>query len=118
MTIGGFRWAFGIVTAIMLAGWIGLVALGGNVRRSFGASPVAPLVTILPALLMVLVLATLLWPGHRALLHVTAALALLGLVGSATIFRESVATSVLAAGYLACWLVYYWLALKSPLPHG
>ena len=118
MTMVAFRWVFGIVTAIMLAGWIALAVLGGNFRRAFGASPVAPLVTILPVLLMVLVLITLLWPGHRPLLHATAALAVLGLIASATIVRESAATGVLAAGYLVCWLVYYWLALKSPLAHG
>ena len=52
----GFRWFFGILTALLLAGWVALMVLGGNFRRSFGASPAGPALALLPGLLMALVL--------------------------------------------------------------
>ena len=113
-----FRVLFGILTAILLAGWIFLIVVGGNFRRSFGASPGAPLLPLLPCLLMLLILLSLLWPGQRTLLHITAAGAALGLLGAVAILRQSVTTGVLAAGYLICWLIYYWLTIRGPAGHG
>lgn len=116
--MNSFRWAFGILTTILLAGWAFLVVVGGNFRRSFGASPGAPLLPLLPGLLMGLVLATLLWPGQRPLLHLTAVAAVLGLLASVAILRESAATAAFVAAYLGCWLVFYWHALGRYAPHG
>lgn len=41
-----------------------------------------------------------------------------GLLAATFILRESVATAVLAFGYLSCWLAYYWMSTRAPLPHG
>ena len=116
--MNSFRWAFGLLTAVLLAGWVFLVVVGGNFRRSFGASPGAPLLPLLPGLLLGLVLATLLWPGQRPLLHVTAVAAVLGLLATLAILRESAATAAFVAAYLACWLVFYWHALRRLATDG
>ena len=116
--MNSFRWFFGLLTAVLLAGWITLAVIGGNVRRSFGASPTGPLLTLLPALFLVLVLVSMLWPGHRTLLHVTAAAAALGLLGAMAIFRRAATTAILIAGYLVCWLAWYWHTIRSPVAHG
>ena len=116
--MNSFRWLFGIVTVVLLGGWIFLVVVAGNFRRSFGASPTAPFLALLPGLIMVLMLGSLLWPAQRPLLHITAAAAVLGLVASIIVLRESATTGILGAGYLVCWLVFYWLTIRSPYAHG
>lgn len=115
--MNAFRWLFGIVTTLLLAGYIVLAVVGGNFRRSFGASPLSPLLGLLPCITMGMILASLLWPG-RGLLHATAVVVIFGLLASTLILRESVTTGLLALGYLGCWLAYYWLSTRTPLAHG
>jgi hypothetical protein len=113
-----FRWLFGLLTAILLAGWITLAVIGGNFRRSFGASSTGPLLTLVPALFLALILVSMLWPGQRTLLHITAAGAALALLGAMAIFRETATTAILIAGYLVCWLAWYWNIIRGPVAHG
>lgn len=99
------RWLLGIVTTLLLAGYILLVIAGGNFRRSFGASPLSPLLAVLPCVVLGRILASLLWPG-------------LALIAAAFILRESITTGILAIGYLASWLAFYWIVKRTPLANG
>jgi hypothetical protein len=110
--VNGLRWVLGITTGVLLVGWILLEVVAGGFRRSFGASPTAPLVTIGPASVMVLILTSVIWPHHRGLLHLTAAVVALCVLASFWIMRESPGTGFMAILYMGTWLVYYWLALK------
>lgn len=105
------RWILGAVLVLVGGGFVVLSVIGGGFRKSFGASPVGPLVTLLPLLGMALLLAGLVWPSARLLLHAGAGAAVV-LTGLCVwqIVAESATILIAAILYLALWLVFYWQA--------
>lgn len=105
------RWILGVFAAVFAGGFVFLVFIANGFRRSFGASENGPLFIALPVLGLALLLAAILFPSSKPLLH-CAAVAALGLVGFCLwqIFKEGEAPLWFAVVYLAAWFVYYWLA--------
>ncbi len=104
------RWSLFAIAALTGMGFAGLMVVGGGFRRSFGASDTHPLLAIIPVLVFALILASLLLPGSRALLHVTAAVNVLVILGSAWILRESAFLGTAGISYASAWFLYYRLA--------
>lgn len=111
------RWILGSIAVLFGGGFVVLVALGNAFRKSFGASEHGPLFTLLPVLGVAVLLATLVFPACKPLLHV-AALAALGLIGFCLwqILGEGGAPLWFAVAYFVAWLVYYWLAAWRTAP--
>ena len=107
------RWFLGLSSALALAGWILLLIVAHDFRRSFGASSVGALrLAALPVVLL-LVAVTVAYPTNRALLHVAAIILGLALIGVVFILRESQFVGVTGIIYIAAWLLFYWLAAWS-----
>ena len=94
-----------------------LALLGNAFRKSLGASEHGPLFIILPVVGVVLLLAGILFPTNKPLLHL-GAVAAAGLVAFCLwqIFSEGEAPLWFAVVYLAMWFVYYWLAAWRAAP--
>lgn len=105
------RWILGLGTTAMLAGFVVLAMVAGNFRRSFGASPTNPLLTLLPTLAFAVLFAGLLFPGQRLLLH-AGALAAAILLSICVVNMSGI--SLVGISYFGLWLVYYWLAAWMP----
>lgn len=105
------RWILGTIAVGLGGGFVFLVILSNAFRRTLGASPNGPLFLILPLVALGLLLAALLFPAWKPLLHV-AAVAAAGLVGFCIwqIIAESAMVLWLALLYLGAWFVFYWLA--------
>ena len=105
------RWVLGTIAVVGGGGFVILVVLGNTFRKSFGASEHGPSFIGIPVLGIALLLAAILFPSYKPLLHV-GAVAALGLVGFCLwqIFSEGGAPLWFAVVYLALWWVYYWLA--------
>ena len=108
----GLRWTLGIVTVLVSAMLLAIAIVGGGFRRSFGASD-NPLPTVLTLAASALVLASLVWPEQRVLLHVVAVLMAAIAVGSLFLMREALVTAVLGAAYAAAWLSFYFRLLRA-----
>ncbi|MEJ7811977.1 MAG: hypothetical protein WKG32_16310 [Gemmatimonadaceae bacterium] len=106
----GLRWLLGGLAAIVAAGWVALAAGGNSFRRSFGASENAPWVAAVPPIIALVVLASVVWPERRPLLHVTAALIILVLIASALLARQTVFVAALGVLYALAWLWFYYRA--------
>ena len=102
----GLRWTLGIATALAALGLFGLALLGGSFRRSFGASDNG-IMSVLPVLVGAVILASLLWPEQRPLLHAVAILMVGVLMGAVFIARHAAVTAALAIVYASAWLVFY-----------
>ena len=111
------RWILGTIAVLFGGGFVLLVVLGNAFRKSFGASEHGPLFIGLPVLGLVLLLAAILFPSSKPLLHL-AAVAALGLVGFCfwQIVCESNVPLWFAVAYLAAWFVYYWHAAWRVVP--
>lgn len=105
------RWILGTIAVFFGGGFALLVVLGNAFRKSFGASEHGPLFIGLPVLGLALLLAAILFPASKPLLHI-AAVAALGLIGFCLwqIFSESAVPLWFAIAYLAAWFIYYWHA--------
>jgi amino acid permease len=100
----------GVIAALFAVGWVALMAVADSFRRSFGASPKGALVGVLPVVVAVVVLASLCWPGSRALLHVTAVLVAALVVACVLLARAAPFVATLGLAYAAAWLAFYWRA--------
>jgi hypothetical protein len=111
------RWILGTVAALVGGGFTLLFLASNGLRRSFGASENNPLIAILPLLALGLLLAALVTPTQRTLLHM-AAVAAAALAGFSIwmLVRESATVMWLSLVYLALWFGFYWLAAWKPLP--
>jgi hypothetical protein len=91
-----------------------LAMVAGDFRKSFGASPVSPLIAVAPLVAMAVLLAALIMPAHRPLLH-AGAIAAIVLVGFALwqLLSESATVMWFALLYLTAWFCFYAHALKS-----
>ena len=105
------RWILGSIALALGGGFVFLVIISNAFRRSFGASPNGALLLILPLVALGVLLAALLFPACKPLLHV-AAVAAVGLVGFCIwqMVAESATVLWLALLYLAAWFAFYWLA--------
>jgi hypothetical protein len=105
------RWILGSIAVVIGGGFVFLVLLGNAFRKSFGASEHGPLFIGLPVVGIALLLAAILFPSSKPLLHI-AAVAALGLIAFCVwqIFSQGEVPLWFAVAYLAAWLVYYWLA--------
>lgn len=105
------RWTLGLIGLVFGVGFVTLAVLGSAFRKSFGASGHSALFIGLPTLGVALLLAAILFPTHKPLLHI-AALTALGLAALCLwqIVGEGATPLWFAIGYLGVWFVYYWLA--------
>jgi hypothetical protein len=110
--MNALRWTLGLTTAFLGGGYPFLFLVSNGFRRSFGASANNPLLAILPSTAMMLLLGSIMFPGQKILLHITAVVAV-ALVGFCiwTLIKEA-ATTVMwfALFYVAAWFTFYWLA--------
>ena len=108
----GLRWTLGIVTVLVTLMILAIAVVGGGFRRSFGASD-NPIPTVLALLAAALVLASLVWPEQRVLLHAVAVLMAAIVVGSLFLMREALVTAMLGVAYAAAWLSLYFRLLRA-----
>lgn len=102
------RWILGLLAVGVGAGLVALAVIGRSFRSSFGASPVALLPQFGPLLLLLLlVLASVVWPGNRLLLHLTAAAVAVAGVGLVFVLRESGFVGSAGLAFCAAWFVFY-----------
>jgi len=108
------RWILGAVIVLLISGYLFLFMVASGFRKSFGASEIHPLLAILPVAAAGLLLAGLLLPANKPLLHV-AAVAAVGLIGFCVwmLIREAATVLWFGIFYLCVWLVYYGLAAWS-----
>jgi hypothetical protein len=106
--MSGLRWTLGLITAIAAAGFLVLAIIGGGFRRSFGASDNSGLWVTIIVTSSALVLASLLWPDKRVLMHIVAALMVGLCILCAFIARESAGTAAMGALYAVAWLTFYY----------
>ena len=106
--MSGLRWTLFAVTAMLAAGFLALLVLADNFRRSFGASRNGPLVAVLPLVVMGIFLASLLFPGQRVLLHAAAVVAVALVAACLWVMRESVFVGFMGLIYAGLWALWYW----------
>lgn len=108
------RWALGLILAGLGGGFIVLSIVASGFRKSFGASPVNSLVTVLPVVAMIVLLAGLAWPANRTLMH-AGAIAAVSLIGFCVylMISESAVVVWLGVFYLAAWLWFYWKTVRG-----
>lgn len=108
------RWCLGLVAGLLGGGFLVLFFVSNGFRRSFGASENNPLVAVLPLAAIGLLVAGVIAPGSRLLLHL-AALAALGLVGFCVwqLIKEAATVMWFALLYLTAWLVFYGITLAQ-----
>ena len=120
--MNALRWTIGLTTALILAAWVALSVVGDNFRRSFGASEGSPLPLIVGVASASLVLASVVWPERRMLLHIVAVVMLALCVGCAFLARQTMFVASLGFIYAALWFTFYyrvvWAAVRvaSPQP--
>lgn len=103
------RWALGLLLGALGAGFLVLITVANGFRKSFGSSPISPLLVALPFAAAAVLLAALIAPTNRQLLNVAAVLAL-GLIGLCIwqLIAESATVMFWAIAYLLLWLYFYW----------
>lgn len=111
------RWILGGLIVLLGGGFIVLSVIAGGFRKSFGASEVNPLITILPLVAIGLLLASLIFVANKPLLHIAAAAAI-GLVGFCiwSMIKESATMMWFPLIYLAAWFWFYWHAAFRAAP--
>ena len=109
----GLRWTIGIVTALVAAMWVALAVLGDGFRRSFGASENAPWMFFAPIVVGALVIASVMSPERRTLLHVVAVLMVALCLGSLWLARETMFVATMGVLYTGMWLTYYWRTVRA-----
>lgn len=107
------RWVLGSITALLIAGWLGIVILAENFRRSFGASGVGTLKAALPSSVAFLLLCSLINPASRTLLHLTAVVAGGLVLGCLWLMRQAPVVASSGLVYLALWFLFYREAIRG-----
>ena len=114
--MNALRWLLGIIAALLGGGWLLLALWGQSFRRSFGASDLGPLVVIAVPALMLLVLAAVLWPGQRGLLHVTSAAMAVAAIALVHGLGEMGFAGLMGLAFCAAWFAFYGLTIASSAP--
>jgi|GEM_PF-5978715 len=102
------RWILGITATALGLGFIALSIVGGGFRKSFGASDTHPFLVLLPPLALGLLVASLVAPAQKPLLHL-AALVAVGMAAFCLWQIVTMSATVLwfALLYLGFWFAYY-----------
>ena len=105
------RWILGGVILFLGGGFLILCIVAGGFRKSFGGSDLNPLIVVLPLPGMAILLAGVLFPQSKLLLH-TGAVAAVTLIGFCIwqIITDFAFVLFCGIAYLITWLVFYWLA--------
>lgn len=105
----------GLVLAALGGGFFFLTMVASGFRKSFGASTINPLIQVLPIAAMLVLLAGLIAPSNRMLLHVGAACAV-ALIGFCVwqMISESAIVVWIGVFYLVVWLYFYWRTVSLP----
>lgn len=114
--MNALRWMLGIIAAVFGGGFVVLVVLANAFRSSFGATEHGPWFIGPPVVASGLLLAAILYPSSKPLLH-SAALAALGLASVCLwlILAQGETSLWFALVYLATWFLYYGLAVGRDL---
>lgn len=105
--MNALRWILAAVTALVALGFVALLVWAEGFRRSFGASAHGPVVAGAPLAVMAVVLASLLWPEQRALLHVAALVVLAVAALCVWLLRESVFLGTTGLLFGILWAAWY-----------
>lgn len=119
--MNGLRWTLGLVTTLLLVVYLFLLVAADSFRSSFGASANGPLKAIVPLAIGAILLAGMMMPERRLLLHVGAVTAVGLVAGSLWIARETTFMAGLGICYSAGWLIWYYVVawrgpIASPTP--
>jgi hypothetical protein len=109
------RWVLGVTTFLAAGGLLLLVSWAGSYRRSWGASEKSGMVVLGPLLALMVLLATLVFPEAKMLLHLAAmGMTVLSLASLLLFFHASgLCTTILV--YSGLWFGYYGLAAWAPV---
>ena len=110
------RWALGAGAALVGVAFVAFFVLAERFRESFGASGNGTATLVVPLLVLGLVLASVVWPGSRGLLHLTAVAAVLALAGALWVSRAAPFLGAGGALYFGAWLLFYYLTLQAGRP--
>src|SRR3954463_14636966 len=105
------RWTLGIITALATAGFLALVVFGDGFRRSYGASENGTLKVGISLVVQAALLASIVAPAQRVLLHTVAIIVALLIAGCLWIYRESAFAGTTGLAYCGMWVGYYWQAV-------
>ena len=106
--MNALRWTIGIVTAILALGTVALAVVGGGFRRSFGASDNSAAIIAGVVIFAALVVASVVWPDRRTLMHIVAALMLALCIVLITLVRQTVFIPTVGTTYAVSWLIFYY----------
>ena len=104
----GFRWTFGIVTAVTALGMVVVAVIAGGFRRSFTGSDNSAPVTAVTLIFAGLAVASVVWPDRRTLMHVVAVLMLALCIGCIVIARQTIFVATVGVLYAVAWLTFYY----------
>jgi hypothetical protein len=107
------RWILGLTAAIGIVFWVLLLIVAQDFRRSFGASDISAIRAFSLPVILLFVVATVILPDHRLLLHVAAAIMLIGIITSVLILRESLFVGSAGLIFLGAWFLFYRLVIWS-----
>jgi hypothetical protein len=106
--MNGLRWLIGILTAAAALGTIVIAVIGGGFRRSFGGSDNSAAIIGGVVIFAALVIASVIWPERRALMHIVALLMLTLCIACVAIARQTMFTAMVGLLYAATWLALYY----------
>ena len=108
------RWILGLCIVFLVGAYLILFMVSNRFRTSFGASKNSPLLAILPVSAACVLLAGLVFPGSRPLLH-AGAVAAVGILALCVWFMisESAVSVWWGVAYAVAWLVFYWRTLGA-----
>lgn len=108
------RWVLGIGAGLYIAGWVGLLLLADKFRASLGASPNSAAKLVVPLAVAGLILLSVLSPGQRPLLHITALVVAALSVASFWIARAAPFMVSLWLVYAVLWGICYVHTVRGP----
>jgi hypothetical protein len=104
------RWVLGIATFLAAGGLLLLASWAGSYRRSWGASEKSGLLVLGPLFVLMVLLATLVFPEAKVLLHFAAfGMAILSLA-SLLLFSQASGLCATILLYCGLWFGYYGMA--------
>ena len=108
------RWTLGLVVTLTTAAFMALVIIGGGFRRSFGASDNSGLQIVIGLAVAGLVIASLIAPERRVLMHAVAVVIVAFAVLFLVIMRQAPVVASLGLLYAIGWFAFYYRAVWAP----
>lgn len=99
------RWFYAVSAALLALGWMALLAVSDQFRRSWGASPIGELTRLLPLVVFILISLSALQPAQRWLVYASTLSVIPLFIGSMAIVGESPTTALLGVSYFGGWLL-------------